>query len=257
MGNKVQNDLTWNLVKVVVLTGPRTGGTFLAHCLSNHPDVYCERQEVMHTNSSYRRGSAVLTPVQILDIIFGQSGYIAAACKLQYSQAGYSGIWEYLKEKEARIIQLVRANKLRQIISVIINRKVRAGEIPLHPQHSWKSTQRPSVEIAPDEILAEMGKVAGEEQRWTERIKISGLRSIRLTYTEMIGADTIEAREMTPSAAARVCRFLGVRTMPLHCELKRINPWPLSEIVSNWEHLQAMLPSAYQMLLKSDAEKTG
>ena len=93
---RIENDLTRDPQPAIIIAGPRTGGTFLAHGLSNHPQVYCERQEIIHVNSSYRLVGLGLMPADILRIVWGQSGYLVSACKLQYSQAGYPGIWELI-----------------------------------------------------------------------------------------------------------------------------------------------------------------
>jgi len=37
----------------ILLTEPRTGGTFLAGCLSNHTDVFCARGEPFHRGSRW------------------------------------------------------------------------------------------------------------------------------------------------------------------------------------------------------------
>ena len=79
---KVENDTTRDPTPAIIIAGPHTGGTFLAHGLSNHPDVYCERQEVLHLGSSYRMIEAGLSSLDILKIVWGQTGYLVSACKL-------------------------------------------------------------------------------------------------------------------------------------------------------------------------------
>ena len=52
----VQNDRTKNLARpAVVIASVRSGGTYLAHCLSNHPQVFCDRGESLHHDSLWHR----------------------------------------------------------------------------------------------------------------------------------------------------------------------------------------------------------
>ena len=255
---RVENDLTRDPRAAVIIAGPRAGSTFLAHCLSNHSDVYCERQEVMHVQSSYRRASIELTPRDILEIVFGQSGHVVAACKLQYSQALYPGAWDCIAEHKASIIHLVRGNKLRQAVSRIINRMARANEIDLHPQHSWRLTARPAVTIPPQSIMEEIESIATSVTEWREKIEQSGLKCLSLSYVDIVGDGLVEAKAMNPATSVRLCQFLAIRSMPLHCDLKRINPWPLSEIVTNWsEIVEFMKTTEYAILTKIDGEGHG
>ena len=49
---KVENDETKYLARpAVLIASVRSGGTFLAHCLSNHPQIFCDRGESLHYRS--------------------------------------------------------------------------------------------------------------------------------------------------------------------------------------------------------------
>jgi len=52
----VDNDRTKGLaLPFLILAHVRTGGTFCAHALSNHPQVYCDRGETLHHLSAWRK----------------------------------------------------------------------------------------------------------------------------------------------------------------------------------------------------------
>ena len=251
---RIENDTTRDPIPFVIIAGPRTGGTFLAHGLSNHPDIYCERQEVIHVNSSYRMASAHLTPVNILDIVLGQNGYRSAGCKLQYSQAGYQHVWKHVRQRKARIIHLTRDNKVRQAVSAIINRKARAGEIEIHPQHSWALAKCPAVTIEPAVLMDEIAAIMEPMKKWRERIAESALECLSLTYEQIVGPGTVEAAAIAEPAARRLCEFLRVDWAPMPVALRRINPWPIDRIVTNWPAIVAALAGTdYGIMLKGGA----
>ena len=238
---KVENDTTRDPAPAVIIAGPRTGGTFLAHGLSNHPDVYCERQEVLHLGSSYRMIEAGLSSLDILKIVWGQSGYLVSACKLQYSQAGYGGIWEHILERGARIIHLCRRNKLRQAVSLIINQMARDGAIPFHPQHARETPSRIAVTIDARRLQATAERLIKDQTVWTSRLLESGLPVLRLSYRAVIGEGVISAKAVAPATAERICEFLGVVPHALPVNLKRINPWPLDKMIANWNDIEPLL----------------
>lgn len=237
----VENDLTRDPRPAVIIAGPRTGGTFLAHGLSNHPDVYCERQEVMHIKSSYRTPVVTLSAEDILNVIWGQTGYLVAACKLQYAQAGYPGAWDLMLERGARIIHLRRKNRLRQAVSVLINRMVRDASLPMHPQHSRQSPKRIAVTLRAENLLATARKLIKQEEWWTERIGGADLPALNLTYAEIVGEGQISAVQIVPKTVRDICAFLEIMPKPMPVGLKRVNPWPLNEMIANWADIEGIL----------------
>lgn len=238
---RVENDTTRDPMPVVIIAGPRSGGTSLAHGLSNHPDVYCERQEVMHIQSSYRQAAPALKSAEILDIVWGQSGYTVAACKLQYSQAGYIGVWGLITEREAHIIHLRRHNKMRQAISLIINEMARDGSIPFHPQHARATPKRMAVAMDPERLQKTAARIIKHESTWQSRLFEARLPTITLSYRQIIGEGVISAQQVAPAAAKRICEFLGIPYRGLPVGLRRINPWPLDKMIANWCDIEPLM----------------
>ena len=242
--SKVENDTTRGPIPAVIIAGPRTGGTFLAHGLSNHPQVYCERQEVMHVDSSYRMAKPDLLFPTILEMVWGETGYLIAACKLQYSQAGYAGVWEYIQERQARVIHLRRHNKARQAISLIINEMARAGAIPFHPQHARVTPKHISVTIERERLLRTVQRLNRYEGAWNEKLAASSLHVLDMSYRQLIGDGTISAVQIAPQAGNLICKFLGVQAAPMPVGIRRINPGPLDRMVTNWNDIAPLLGRA-------------
>jgi LPS sulfotransferase NodH len=238
---KVQNDLTRDPMPALILAGPRSGGTFLAHGLSNHPDIYCERQEVMHIDSSYRMAVPSLKAAEILEIVWGQPGYTVAACRLQYSQADYGRVWPLVKEREAKIIHLRRRDKMRQAVSLIINEMARDGSIPFHPQHARATPKRIAVMIEPERLKAMVARLIKQETFWQSQLFEARLPMISLTYRAIIGEGVISAQQVAPAAAKRVCEFLGVAYRGLPVGLRRVNPWRLEKMIANWSDIEPLM----------------
>ena len=238
---KVENDTTRDPTPAIIVAGPRTGGTFLAHGLSNHPQVYCERQEVMHVDSSYRQVYPPPKFVTILEMVWGETGYLVAACKLQYSQAGYAGVWDYIKERQARVIHLRRRNKARQAISLIINEMARSGAIPFHPQHARATPARITVTIEPERLLKTVEKIKREEATWDAKLAESELPVLKLSYRRIIGAGITSAPQIAPPAVKAICEFLSIQNAPMAVGIRRINPWPLDKMLANWNEIEPLL----------------
>jgi hypothetical protein len=69
----------------VVLALPRSGTTFLCHALSNHPEIFCPRDEPIHPRGwSYRYFNSMLTAVDVLKFIHNQAFYSVNMCKVMY-----------------------------------------------------------------------------------------------------------------------------------------------------------------------------
>lgn len=246
----VENNPTRRLARpAVIIANVRTGGTFLAHCLSNHPQIYCDRDEPLHATGIWRRVFGIIRPHVILSIILHQEGYLASMCKLQYGQSRYFGVWDYLMRCKAKVIHVIRENALRQTISLMINKHVRSGQIDFHPQQSFVLAGQPiKISLKPDSVLKHIGDIVKADAEMTQRIVDSGLPHMQLTYADIVGGEGIQAHCIPDATEERLCKFLAVAPCPLYSELRRINPYPLAEMLENWEEIEAAIvngPFAY------------
>lgn len=233
-----ENDKTQGMAEgAVIIAAIRSGGTFLSHCLSNHPQVYCARGEPLHHHSVWVR---TLHPDrrELLAAMLNQTGYKVSMCKLTYAQATNRAIWPWLAERQPRVIWLRRQNRIRQAVSVLINKAARHGEIK-RPQHTFRETGPVRVTFPPETILKMARRLKGLDSQVGKRV--NRMRHLYSTvYADVVGGEHSIADELPERARRKVCVFLGVRSIePLRCDLKRVNPYPLREMLGNWKAVEA------------------
>jgi hypothetical protein len=233
--NLVENDATkFTARPAVIIAGVRTGGTFLAHCLSNHPDIFCDRGESLHHGSVWSTNLGA-DPVKLLHCLTHMQGYRASLCKLIYSQAFAPNIWSYLVETFPRVIWLTRDNTIRQAVSEMMVQMGRRGEIA-RPAHSLEPVAPLRVELSAESILASARNLVAADE--LAGGKLEKMRSVLpLTYEQI----TRGQYRLSEEVGKEVCDFLGVRYVPMACELRRINAQPLSEMLLNWNDASPIL----------------
>ena len=233
----VQNDRTKRIARpAVVIASVRSGGTYLAHCLSNHPQVFCDRGESLHHSSVWHKHIKA-DPVRLLHCLLHMEGYRVSMCKLTHSQAFTRAIWAYVKRHKPAVIWLRRENVLRQTVSVLINRAARRGKVK-RPQHTFKATGPFSIGLSAPAILKQARGLRARDER-AARMLSNFKRVLKLTYRDITDAST--PGKVPVPAARSICKFLGVPYAPLACDLVRVNPQPLSEIIRNWPAVEPAL----------------
>jgi len=230
----VENDETKYLARpAVIIASVRSGGTFLAHCLSNHPQIFCDRGESLHYRSLWHTHLTTNRP-ELLFCLTHMQGYQVSMCKLIYQQALLGEVWPHIAELE-HVIWLRRENTIRQAVSHVLNQAARQGKIE-HPQHTFGRVGTICMELSPDRLLCVARGLLKQDQRVRKRL--GALTPLALTYEEIVGP----ASTLADGAARRICEFLRVRYIPtLACELTRINPQPLAEMITNWEAVRGAI----------------
>lgn len=211
----IENDATKAIAQpAVIVAGVRTGGTFLSHCLSNHPDIFCDRAESLHQTSVWH-ANLTFDRVKLLYCLTHMQGYRVSMCKMVYTQAFKPSVWKSIVEMQPRVIWLTRENVIRQTVSMLINRMAREGKIE-HPAHSFDEVEPVKVELAAEAILAAARRlVVLDEYVLKEMASMSAV--LRLTYEQV----TQKEDGLTPKIGRQVCEFLGVRYKAMACDLKR------------------------------------
>lgn len=238
---RIDNDRTKGLaLPFLILAHVRTGGTFAAHALSNHPEVYCDRGETLHHLSAWRR--AGVPAVKALETIWNMDGYRASGFRAIYRQAFHREIWPRILAHGPSIIHLVRRNVTRQGVSFGYQQMVRAGKLPFHPVHTFKEKTPAPVTVDPADIVNYALKVRRE--MWDGQARLAGYTGpvLQVAYEDMVGDGT--AQEMAPKVAARIEAFLGIREVPLPADLRRDFPVPMEAWFSNWPAVRAALAKA-------------
>jgi hypothetical protein len=248
----VDNDATKGMaLPAVIIANVRSGGTFLSHYLSNHPDIFCDRGESLHHLSIWHT-CLTADRVKLLHCLTHQAGWRVSMCKLVYGQAFQPEVWAYLVRTQPHVIHLTRRNVIRQAVSALINRSVRSGQhAAIHPAHTVEDVPGIQIELTPDSILQLARGLVIQDQQAAK--SLAGFPNVHpLDYASLGGEGTTVAR--MPIATGRaICSFLGVPYHAMSCDLKRVNPQPLSEILVNWmDVLPAIQASEFAEFLKDE-----
>ena len=232
----------------MLIAHTRSGGTFLAHCLGSHPDIFCPRGEPLRT---WHVHAPELTQVQVVAMALHAYHYKVSMCRLTDVQTSLA-IFDYLRTVKAKIIVLDRENLLRCAVSQTLMNMAGRGEIK-RPVHTTEQVQRPPVIVSPVAVLER----CAWQKEWQERIRLdtegTRLPVLHLTYREVVGGEMVSAARVTLQATERICSFLGVETLPLVSNLRAVSPFPLSAVVSNWEELEgAVVDSEFKGFLDDE-----
>jgi len=233
----IENDETKHIARpAVIVASIRSGGTFLAHCLSNHPQIFCDRGESLHHTSLWH-SHLTTNRAKVLFCLTHMHGYQVSMVKLLYQQAFLVEVWDYIRELP--IIWLRRENTIRQAVSVILNKMARRGRIE-HPQHTFGKVDPVRVELEPQRVLNAARNLLVHDRRAKELLDL--LNTLELIYEEIVGPGST----LADGVARRICEFLGVRSprCPLSCDLTRINPRPLEEMIRNWDEVRAAIEAS-------------
>lgn len=227
----------------VVVASWRCGGTFLNYCLSNHPDIYCDRGEPMHRFSPWRAAMPG-DPAELLRCVFDQRHYLVSMCKLTYVQAFHESVLPYLVKIKPAVIWLRRENVVRQAVSLMLAKRVMAVNPTARPEalHTWGEATATAPSALPAEaVLKEARALALADERARERLERYFPGYLELTYAQIIGGEGMTANHLPTASARRVCEFLSVPYQMLSCNLRRVNPKPLREMLANWPEVEAAL----------------
>lgn len=216
----------------LIISRSRTGSTLLMTSLNSHPNIMClgERLNFLRRNEKSRRRN----PVSIIKNIYGkQPGYTkAAGFKLFYShpndasESEREAIWAQLAAIDGlKIINLRRKNVVRALISKEI--AAQSGEY-----FSTKKSDGPKsnkkIEFRPEKLHEELGK--NEHREKTCLSRFNHCEKLEITYEQLVSnpSETHQA----------LCEFLNVDQVCLSSDLKKQNPEPIKEILTNYVELE-------------------
>jgi hypothetical protein len=130
-------------------------------------------------------------------------------------------------------VVLERRNVLRQFAS---GRVARASGT-WHSQAAADSPRRARVRVASPRpgIVDLKGRIDERQAQYRDLIaRLGEDRHLHLVYEDDIEADPRVAYE-------KLCRFLGLEPRPVEVPLRRTTPFPLAEVIENWEEVRAHL----------------
>lgn len=211
----------------IILSRSRTGSNLLNSSLGSHPDVHVKGEHFGHLggDSIEKRYAQA----------FGKqpSGIKAAGCKVFYYHPHHGDpapLFEMLKaEPRLRVIHLKRQDKLRSVLSWMIARE--NNTYVATSDSSVIATERKRQQVDPGELIDWIEKSLGWED-WGDAY-FADREILSLTYEDLT-ADL-------PREYARVLRYLDLPDHMPRSALRRQNPEPVEQLISNWPEVRAAL----------------
>jgi len=221
----------------IVVANWRCGGTFLNYCLSSHPEIFCDRGEPMHRQSPWRKAMPG-DPTRLLYCVLTQRHYTVAMCKLTYTQAFAPTVWPFLLELKPAVISLRRENVLRQAVSLILVKRLNKGQEGGTAIHTQQDVPPAGVALEPDVVLSHARALAQADKDARERLERQFPGYLALTYADVVGGEGTSADRLPTATARRICAHLSVPYRAMTANLRRVNAYPLREIVANWPEVE-------------------
>lgn len=221
--------------KYVIVATPRSGGTFLCHCLDSHPDIGCERDEPIRFKDGVFQSVWIkefgYNFTGILSAILNRPGYLATCVRLNYREYGFidPAFWQ---EQQVKFIHLHRKNTLRAVVSSKLVFLSNRGEID-HPVHAYQSPEQPTP-ITID--VEEAYRTAVEYEQKVKAITAGMGDYLALTYEELPGLDGFGLNE---TVINRLCEYFEVDWHYMSARLRPVNPFKLSKMLTNWNEFKA------------------
>jgi hypothetical protein len=238
---KIDNDETKTTAQpFAIIASMRAGGTFLAHCLSSHPDIFCDRAESLHRHSVWRQQMPDIAPGALLSALLHREGYQASGCRLVYNQSWQPEVMGVLRREMPLVIHLTRDNVLRQACSLVVNRMIRICELDYYPVHTFTPESErglPSYTVHPGDILDACREIADADLDAATRMHKVGFTVLPMTYAEITGGEGETRALIDSDAGARVCEFLGVVPMAMRTRLERVHAHGLAQMFANWDDI--------------------
>lgn len=242
MGERIDNDETKDVaLPFIILAHVRTGGTFCAHALSNHPQIFCDRGETMHHRSMWRK-YAGMKPGKLCRFLWNQTGYQASGFRLIYRQAFHRRVWPVIEEERPHVIHLQRRSLIRQALSQAYQQRVRAGALKYHPVHSFEEKKPPKQAMQVEQALHFVRKLQKWRKQGRQRMAHYEGPVLDVWYEDMVAHTGGSAPAMNKVMAKDICEFLEVDgLLHLPVDLKRDFPVPTPQMFSNWGEIERVL----------------
>jgi hypothetical protein len=243
---------------VVIWHVGRCGSSVLGHCLNQHPDLQWEN-EIFNCWMPQRRGEKPVPPIaEAIATVKRNQNLSFQAVEVKFLPEQHPGIFRMSALEMADVladhgyqkaILLERRNSLRRMISHCMALETRCFHL---------SASEPAP--LPHPISIDLSAIlVGTETRsllgWLQHIEDAYLRHreglktrhglLHLCYEDHVQDDPRIAFQ-------KVCTYLGVKTMGVNVGLRRTNPFQLSDIVTNYADLEAMLKnSSFSWMLEA------
>jgi LPS sulfotransferase NodH len=252
------------MVKFVIFGQQRTGTTLVVTLLRSHPSIlsigelFDDKEKIeggvvqtyklyikqLSSNRDYKPVQHKDLIYQYLDHFFSKSDFDATGFKLMLNQGKkYPIILDYLKEKQFKVILVVRKNVLNTSIS-----KLRSRQTGIYDssQTIFDRTKclNSKIRIPVESLLIELDSVAKQNIGLKNTVSNLGLDYITVFY-ERLTENRVEETQ-------RILTFLGAAiNVELNTQLQKVSPFELKNSVENYEEIvQALKNTPYAIYLE-------
>ena len=222
-------------MKALIVSAQRTGGQFLAACLSNHPDVHCLREEPFKRDAIWQQRLR-LGHARLLDFVLSEPFYKVGMCRLTYDQAFNPEIKKYILKSKPHIIHLVR-DPLETVTSTLLAKLEILRGILRHDV---------SGDFVDDEVLGVGAAVVIERVKHlliqqAHFCEIFGkLNILTLNYADL--TDPLMPRALKNATTIKICHFLGLESAYLlWAHNHKMHKRPIESYYSRWPEIKAAL----------------
>ncbi len=221
--------------RILIVAASRSGSYFLCHALDSHTMIGCHRHGILKPdiNPDY---ALYDNDVDRLNAALNRPGYQVAVCKITHREARNLHL-ATLQLPLDGIIYLYRKDTLRTVASAMINTALQ-GE---RQSHTFKALPPVQIELDPVEFLHECERYEGNIKTLRAELMAGNTPVKVITYENMVGDEGYSLKRMLEGTARQLCTWLDIPFEPLRVNLVRTNPQPLSEIITNWSALKAVL----------------
>ena len=219
----------------VIVGIQRTGTNLLVSSLNSHPDILCIGETFLSRGKSpydygyYRKLSWERRLGHYLDRrrqmgryltdLYETPGRAAIGFKLMQSQARrYPMVWDYLRERQVKVIRVVRCNQLKVLVSRML---VKCTGIP----HTTTRLCPSRLHLPTWNLERRLDSITRENERWS--IILTDVGYLPVVYEQVLSARQTEFR--------RVLEFLRVDSdVALHTPFHKIAPNRLQDVIENY-----------------------
>ena len=224
--------------RFVIFAQGRSGSTLLADLLNSHPDVYCA-DEILTWK---RRDPARYAMACSVGHKAGTYGFKVKIYQLTEAQhiTSPNGWLRTMDAQGWSVLHLQRRNVLQQALSSMV-----AEQRRVYHEEGQASVPQPVLIDTEDLLLRTQRRVA------TQREEDEALQGV--PHEAFVYEDDLLRSETHQAAADRAFAYLGLSSVPVTTELRKIADRPLEQVVANADEVRlAVASSPYAQLLAND-----
>lgn len=218
-------------MKAVLVSAQRSGGLWLAGCLSNHPDVHCPREEPFRRESIWQQ-RLDLSPGVLLDFVLSEPYYPVTMCRLTYDQAFHPEIREYLLRTKVRIVHLTRA-VMPTVTSTLLAKLEMARGVPRH-DFDGRFVDDEVLDVGPEVVIKRIKHLLKQRARFLTLFGDTEMHDVR--YERLIADDG----SLVVDAGAALCGFLYIKPLVqvMTARNRRMHRRPMRSYYRGWSPIE-------------------